>query len=77
MERDRGYLILIMSPEVDFARNIYKILKDKKWYRCEFNLFFFFCQVALESSCHKSWMKPNKADDFDLQFILFYPSKGK
>lgn len=29
-----------MSPEVDFAHNIYKILKDKKWYRCEFRSWF-------------------------------------
>jgi hypothetical protein len=33
--------------------------------------------VALESGCHKSWMKPNKAEDFDVECILFYPSKGK
>lgn len=50
MGRDRGYLILIMSPEVDFARNIYKILKDKKWYRCEFNLFFFFAKLPLKAA---------------------------
>lgn len=52
-----------MFLEVDFVRNIYKILKDKKWYRCEFRSWFFL--VVFESSCYKFWMKLNKVDDFD------------
>lgn len=45
--KGRGCLIL-MSPEVEFAHNIYKILKDKKWYRCEFCSWFF--QLPLKAA---------------------------
>lgn len=47
-----------MFPKVDFAGNIYKILNEAGKNGADVNLVTFFL-VPLESSCHKSWMKPS------------------